>query len=161
MAFFDYEDYSAEIAEITGRPEFQNAEILVVDNRIAGETNIDTGEREGAAPVKVYQGQARVQTTRAGVDSYNQQQANKVTLEALRIQLPEPAKEVILHRGWKVYFLSIPRNPSLRQRVATITEDSQGSHAATRTFDAHIDGDGVISETALQSLLDYFESEGP
>lgn len=144
MGLFDYEDYSAEIAEITGDREWQNCTIRIIDNRIAGESNIETGEIEGAAPVKVYEGQARVQTNRAGVDSYNQQQANKVTLESLRIQLPEDAKEIIFHRGWKVYFLDVPRNPALKRRVATVSEDSQGSHAATRNFDAFIDGDAVV-----------------
>ena len=154
MGLFDFESYSAEIAEITTRPEFQNAEVLIVDNSIQGERDIDTGEIVGAEPRKVYQGPARVQTSRAGVDSYNQQQANKVTLETLRIQLPESMKSVTLNRGWKVYFITVHRNPALRERVATITEDVQGSHAASRNFDAFIDGDAVVSEETLEAILE-------
>lgn len=137
-------DYAADIAAETGRAEWQNATIRIIDNRIKGEKNIETGEYEGSRLIKVYEGQARVQPNRAGVDAYNQQQANKTTLESLRIQLPHEETAILLHRGWKVFFLDVPRNRSLQRRVATVSEDTQSSHAATRTFDAFIDGDAVV-----------------
>ena len=145
MGIFD-KHWSDEIAEVTESSEYQTAIIRIYDttNMTGDPYDIETGTG-GPQPTMVWEGQARFVGFRAAIDAYNQEQANKSSIQTVRIQIPQHATGLV-HRNWKVFFVEVPKNPSLMRRTATITSDIQGASAATRTFEAAVDGDAVLPE---------------
>lgn len=136
--------WADEIAEITEQSEYQTCTVTIVDPKLiaGGEYNPVTNTY---SPVtkdgSVYSGQARFIPIRAGIHQGGESQANSTTIRNVRFQLPQFDGPLYIRKGLTVRFLTAPRNPSLVGRWATVTDDFQGSSAATRTFTASMDID--------------------
>lgn len=141
--FEDDGDWAEPISEETTKPEYQTAQIRLVDpSGVEQEYNYETGKYDTVSGSGLlYQGQARVIGIRWGVESGGESQANAMTLTAIRVQLPREGFQVRVKKNCKVFVDSCPRNPVLQQYMFTITSDFQGSMSASRTFQAMLDGD--------------------
>lgn len=93
----------------------------------------------------VYSGRARFIPVRAGVWQGGEAQLNATTIRAVRFQLPRSAMGTRIHAGAIVTITSAPFNANLEGRTAKVTDDFQGSTAATRTFHAMMDADSEDS----------------
>lgn len=138
--------WNDEIAGVTGRREWQQADVRIIDPSTFDSSQYDpeTNEYSGPPASVLYTGQARVITTRAGINS-NDPQPNKSTLRTTRVQLPQHAMGLV-RRNSKIIFTASPRNPALLRRIGTVTGDFQGSSAATRTFEVMFDGDAAVGD---------------
>lgn len=138
--------WADEIAEITGRLEYQTCTVRIQDFVGApGEDNWETGGRDGAdTPVLIYEGQARVIGVRSAVTMEGVDQSNATALTSVRLQLPQRSV-ANLANGQYVRVLSAPQNPSLERYVYKVNSDFQGSSAATRTFEIGVDLDSEWS----------------
>lgn len=134
--------WSDEIADVTERPEFQTAQVVITPPGVGrGEYNVDTGEYENPdPPAPVYTGRARVISIRWGDDKLNDTLKNPSTLSSVRVQIPQSYVGRV-RRGSKVEVLSAPLNPALVGAVLVVTSDLQGSSGASRSFECEMDGD--------------------
>lgn len=142
MGIFD-KAWNDEIAEVTGDRQWQQAEVEIYDPAEYDPDLYDpeTDEYNGPDATVLYEGQARVITTRAAIQS-NDAQPNKTSIRFTRVQLPQFAVGLV-KRGSYIRFIQAPRNPALLRRIGTIFADLQGSSAATRTFEVNFDLDVV------------------
>ena len=143
MAYQFDAHWSDVIAAETGKSEYQQAEIQIIDTTVVPEYDVITGEYTyppGYDP-EIYVGQARLIFPRWGVFTGGESQNNAKTNNVVRVQLPQNALRAVVARGHRFKVVSAPKNPALIGRFGTITSDVQGSSAATRTFEASWDGD--------------------
>ena len=149
---FDTLTWNKRIAAKTGDRKYQVADIRIEDPSLLTEDyDVDTNTSTFSGESTIYEGQARIIGVRWGVQSGGESQANATTITAIRIQIPNPAgfseDEANLglfprvNRGCKVFVTDSPENPVLTRYIFAITSDMQGSSAATRTFEAALDGD--------------------
>lgn len=145
MAFsFATESWSAEIAEESELPQYQTAEIRLVDTKKVTQVyNETTGKYVTLTDGIEYEGQARVIPVRWGVFSGGESQANATTLSAIRVQIPSTSGNIRVRKGWKVFVTQADRSPFLVGRIFAVTSDIQGSESASRTFQCEADGDAV------------------
>jgi len=132
--------WAAEIAEVTGRREYQSVDILIQDTSgVKVRTDFATGKKiyEGE-PVLIYEGQARVIGVRAGSVIEGADMANATTIKAIRFQTPYQSIGNISN-GQTVRVTRAPQNPALERYVYKVNSDIQGGSAATRTFEAGVD----------------------
>lgn len=140
--------WNDEIASMTDTSEYQTATVELWDTSIKPEYNIDTGASTypaGVNPV-LYSGQARIIFPRWGVFSGGEGQANAKTNTTARVQIPQHAMGRV-KRGFRFKVLVSPRNESLEGRWLTVTSDTQGSSAASRTFECSFDMDQAPAST--------------
>lgn len=135
------------IRQETEKPEYQTAIIKILDRSLVteGEYNFDTGEWDGAVnpeDATVYEGRARIITTRWGVDRNEDKFANPDTLMPVRIQLPRDDLPGMVRKGCIVVIFSAP-NQALVGRPMSVTMDFHGSSAASRTIQCRISGDAI------------------
>lgn len=138
-------DWADEIADVSARPEYQTAGILIEDwsGVTYGETDWATGEREQIGePVEIYSGRARIVGIRAGSVIEGGDQGNSTTLKSIRFQVPQLAIGRILP-GQAVRVTTAPKNPVLLSYVFKVNDDFQGSTPAARTFEAGVDLDAT------------------
>lgn len=133
-----------EIAEVTGSPEFQDIEITLSSATEWDPALYDvvTGVDGNQESTVIYDGQARLVTTRWGTDRGGEGQANALTEKPVRIQMPHGAVGRV-DKGTVVRVTSAPANPALETYVFRVTTGIQGGAAATRTIECMIDGDSV------------------
>lgn len=140
---FSSENWAEGIARESEKPEYQTAEIQILDpSLVTSSYNEKTGKFSNTGnPVK-YEGRARVIPVRWGVFSGGESQANATTLTSVRVQVPSAnLGSLRVHKGWKVFVTSAPRSPWMESRLFTVTSDLQGSSSASRTFQCEADGD--------------------
>lgn len=153
--------WTDEIAEVSGREEFQTCTVEILDPREVWypgpdypadpddlsqnpEDAYDWRTDTYADPViygVVYSGQARFIPVRGGIFHGGEAQGNASTIRSMRFQLPQFEGPEYIRKGLTVRFVSAPRNPSLEGRWATVDDDFQGGSAASRTFNASMDID--------------------
>lgn len=158
MAVSFSQNWNNEIAAETEKDEYQTCTISILDpNEVwYPGPNYDTDPtdltKKGYDPLTntylepvidgiVYEGRARFIPVRAAIYHGGESQANAMTVRAMRFQLPQFEGPLYIRMGLKVQFQAAPRNPSLVGRWASVTDDFQGSSAATRTFNASMDID--------------------
>lgn len=145
---FSSGNWEDEIWPITGLAEYQSCTIRMFDPKLieGGEYDVDTNtETSITNDGTVYAGQSRFIPVRSGNLLNGEAQANSSTIRAVRFQIPKDAGPKQIRKGLRVVITAAPRNPSLVGRIADVTDDFQGSSAATRTFNAMMDidsGDG-------------------
>lgn len=142
MAFdFNTSSWNDRIAEISTRPEFQRAQIRILDPSLLenSDYDIETGEWTDEGDAVIYTGRARVIGVRWGVQSGGESQANATTVSAIRVQIPQHAVGRV-KKGCKVFVDSAP-NLVLSSYIFTVTSDMQGSSDAARTFECSLDID--------------------
>lgn len=138
-------DWNDEIASETSKADYQTCTIQIVDPKLVEGGEFDWKTNTYGPVINdgvVYSGQARFIPIRAGIHHGGESQANAMVVRAMRFQLPQFDGPLYIRMGLTVKFLTAPRNPSLVGRWATVTDDFQGSSAATRTFNASMDIDG-------------------
>lgn len=140
-------NWADEISSISELAEFQNCEIQLFEPAEGEpEVNYETGEITYPENIVHYSGQARFIPIRAGVYHGGEAQLNATTIRAARIQIPHSKHPGIIGTGWKVLFTSAPFNPSLEERIATVSDDFQGSTTASRTFNVYLDADAEVDD---------------
>lgn len=165
-------DWAADIARITTRPEFQNAKIRIEDPSLAEPVENEAGEwvyPEGSDAV-VYEGRARIIAVRWGVSTGGEGRSNADTETSIRVQLPRtypviapgygeapygwdpyaggediPGTYMRFRKGCVVYVTECEQNPVLTEFSFRVTSDMQGSSAASRTFEAALSSDVEVS----------------
>lgn len=145
MAYdFGTSSWSDRIAQVSTRPEFQRAQIRILDPSLLEneDYDIETGQWSNQGDPLVYSGQARVIGVRWGVQSGGESQANATTISAIRVQIPQRAVGRV-KKGCKVFVDSAP-NLVLSSYIFTVTSDMQGSSDAARTFECSLDIDSVV-----------------
>ena len=161
---FDTLTWNKRIATKTGNRKYQVADIRIEDPSLLTEVyDVETNTSTFTGESTVYEGPARIIGVRWGVQPGGESQANATTITAIRIQIPndtgfedegygeidygeEPYGGNLglfprVNRGCKVFVAASPENPVLTRYIFAITSDMQGSSAATRTFEAALDGD--------------------
>lgn len=150
--------WADEIAEETEREEYQTCEVKLIDSSLirypgpnypADPNDLTTNGYDRATdtykdPVvtgEVYVGRARFIPIRAGIFHGGESQANAMSVRAMRLQLPQSATPFQVKKGIQVRIISAPRNLSLEGTWGAITDDFQGSSAATRTLNVSMDSD--------------------
>lgn len=147
MAYdFGTSSWSDRIAQVSTRPEFQRAQIRILDPSLLTDEDydIETGEWSGEGDPVIYpigdeDGRARIIGVRWGVQSGGESQANATTISAIRVQIPQRAVGRV-KKGCKVFVDSAP-NLVLSSYIFTVTSDMQGSSDAARTFECSLDID--------------------
>lgn len=142
------------IANISTRPEFQNATVRLEDpSRLVADPDFDPLEDDEATytgdPL-VYEGRARVIGINRGNE--NNEQANEKTIKSVRIQFPQNAFGRV-GKGFKLYVLQADRNPALETYVFTPVSNIQGSNAAARTLEFAVDEDSFFQRVAQTSVF--------
>lgn len=157
-------DWAARIAEVSSQSRFQTAEIRLEDpSLVEEEYDVETGQYTSVGDPVIYQGQARLIAVGAGRFDRGENQSNATTITTIRIQIPNAVDGVAygeegyeeapyaaglsgpVRRGCKVFVTSAPRNPSLVSKIFSINSDMQGSSAASRTFEAALDADVLVT----------------
>lgn len=157
-------DWASKIAAVSQRPEFQTAQIRIEDpSLVEEEYDVETGQYTSTGNPVIYQGQARLIAVGAGRFDRGENQANATTITTIRIQIPNAVDGPAygeeeyeegqyasglsgpVRRGCKVFVISAPRNPSLVSKIFAINSDMQGSSAASRTFEAALDADVLVT----------------
>lgn len=133
------------IAEVSTRPEFQNATVRLEDpSLLVVDPDYDPLEDDEPTytgdPV-VYEGRARLIGINRGNE--NSEQSNEKTIKAVRVQFPQNAFGRV-GKGFKLYVLDAPRNPALETYVYTPVSNIQGSNAAARTIEFAVDEDAEV-----------------
>ena len=159
-------DWAADIARISTRPEFQNATIRIEDPSLAEPVENEAGEwvYPPGADTVVYEGRARLIGIRWGVSTGGEGRSNADTETAIRIQLPRtytqdgpvygdggygdepyggdiPGTFIRIKKGAVVYVTECEQNPVLTEFSFRVTSDMQGSSAASRTLEAELSSD--------------------
>lgn len=147
MLAFD-KGWALEIAEESGKAEYQTCEIEVTDptKYVAGEYDIDTGlygDPTILPGYMIYEGQARFIGVRRAVNYEGATQNNSKAINAIRVQLPHGVAPIRLVKGTMGKITSAPLNPMLETLVLYMASAIQGSSAATRTLEFNVDGDAV------------------
>lgn len=134
------------IAEITGAKEFQTVTIRIEDPNL-GKTEYvrESASWEIEGDPVIYEGQARIIQISRGLQAKNESMANPSTSIVTRVQIPSHELPIHVKRGFGLFVVSAPNNPSLESKVFRVTSDMQGGTTATRTFEVAADGDAVRS----------------
>jgi len=167
--FEDDEDWAEEISEETTRSVYQNALIRIEDPSILGKDyDYKTDKMTVTGDPVLYSGPARLIGVRWGVQSGGESQRNSTTLSDVRVQLPRtvavagnpygsglygegtygtaPGLLGRVKRGSKIYVEVCERQPSWESMVLSVTSDLQGSMSASRTLEARVDMDAVVTD---------------
>lgn len=156
--------WAQTIADVSTRPEFQNATVRLEDPNLlvpTGEYDIETGTQEFTGDPVIYEGRARIIGVRWGVESGGESQANAKTLKAVRIQFPYNAVERV-RKSFNLYVTDGGRNPVLESYMFSSASDIQGSNSAARTIEFYTDSDiavGAVTGYTSQGYgrVDYGE----
>lgn len=140
---YQFEDWAAEVAEISTLPEFQNAHIVLYTPGDPGDLDVDTGQYSGGTDaVLIYDGQARV----VGIRSYreSQENSNPTALKPVRVQIPAVGLTLgRVQNNAKAYFIDGGRNAQLVDYIFNVNSDFNSSHVAAYTFELTVDVDAV------------------
>lgn len=148
MFNFDNTDWAQEIADETGKEEYQNATIRIQDTSLLTinyDDILETGEPTITGEADIYTGRARIIGVRWGVQHGGESQGNAYSEKSIRVQVPYQSVGRV-KKGCKVYIVSSPRNPVLEDLVFTVSADFQGSMAASRTIECALNSDVVAPE---------------
>lgn len=144
MLDFGGKHWSQEVAEVSGRAEFQTCTMQIIDpSLIDVDYDIDTGIETVVGDGVIYDGQARLIGVRRGVNYEGANQGNSKVITAIRVQLPHDALPQRLEKGFMGKVTAAPLNPSLTQYVYTLASALQGSSAGSRTLEFNVDGDAI------------------
>ena len=92
--------WSDEIAEETGKSEYQSVEVQIIETSVVPEYNVITGKYTyppGYDP-EIYAGQARIIFPRWGVFTGGESQNNAKTNNVARLQIPQHALGAVVAR---------------------------------------------------------------
>lgn len=131
-----------EIAEVSGDPEYQNAEIEIRNPAASVVTrDIDAGPSATTStgdPV-VYTRQARVSNTRSNFVVGGSSSIDPTGVKSMIIQIPYEKDLTRIRRGWQVRFTDGGRNDRLKDYLFVVESDVDSSHVASITFNVSID----------------------
>lgn len=144
MLDFGGKHWSLEVAEVSGRPEFQTCTFQIVDPSLIDiDYDIDTGVETVTGDGVIYEGQARLIGVRSATNYEGATQGNSKANKSLRVQLPHDALPERLEKGFIGRVLEAPLNPSLTNYVYYLLSGIQGASAGSRTLEFNVDGDAV------------------
>lgn len=145
------------IADISTRPEFQNATVRLEDPSllVVGDYDIETGEQTVTGDPVIYRGRARIIGVRWGVESGGESQANAKTVKAIRIQFPYNSVGRV-RKGFVLYVEDGGRNPNLENYLFTGASDIQGSASAARTVEFYVDSDVELPDEYVAYGIDRY-----
>lgn len=142
MLKFNTKHWSQEIADESGKPEYQTCEVTISDPwLVSTDYDIDTGETTVTGDGTLYAGRARLIAVRRGVNYEGATQGNSKTITSIRIQIPGQELPVTLRKGTTAIVTSAPLNRTLENYLFYLASDVHGSSAASRTFEFNLDGD--------------------
>lgn len=134
------------VRDVSERPEFMTATIKIVDRSLLPEPSdnydfeTDTYLNVDDTPGIIYEGRARIISTRWGVDRNEDKFANPDTLSPVRVQVPRDDLPGIVKKGCIITVLSAP-NEAVVGRPMSVTADFHGASAASRTIQCRMSGD--------------------
>ena len=138
------------IRDISESEEYMTAIIRIVDRSAEAEDGDDTDGydvktntwTEPTGDEIVYEGRARIISTRWGVDRNEDKLANPDTLLPVRVQVPRDELPGLVRKGSIVTVLEAP-NEAIVGRILSVSMDFHGSSAASRTIQCRMSGDYV------------------
>lgn len=140
MAYSFTSRWTDDIAEVSTRPEFQNATVEITFATSDGEYDIDTGQGGNRVIETLYEGQARVIAVRTSVFRQAAAQMNSHVSEFVRVQIPKNATGRVL-TGAVVRIITAPDTPALEGRRLMVNSDFHGASSAARTLECGYDND--------------------
>lgn len=147
MGLLDFggKHWSQEVAEVSGRAEFQTCTMQIIDpSLIDVDYDIDTGIETVVGDGVIYEGQARLIGVRSATNYEGATQGNSKANKSLRVQLPHDSLPMRLEKGFIGKVTSAPLNPSLTGYVYYLMTGIQGASAGSRTLEFNVDGDAVF-----------------
>ena len=138
------------IRDISESEEYMTSIIRIVDRSAEAEDGDDTDGydvktntwTEPTGDEIVYEGRARIISTRWGADRNEDKLANPDTLLPVRVQVPRDELPGLVRKGSIVTVLESP-NEAIVGRILSVTMDFHGSSAASRTIQCRMSGDYV------------------
>lgn len=138
---YSFTNWAQTIADISTRPEFQNAHVVLYVPAHGGEYDVDTGETTGGTEAELlYDGQARVVGVR--YHSQTEQGYNPSSLKGVRLQVNDSALGRV-PSNTKAYFIDGGRNIQLLDYIFNVNSDFNSSQVAAYTFELTVDLDAV------------------
>lgn len=145
MLDFGGKHWSQEVAEVSGRAEFQTCTMQIIDpSLIEVDYDIDTGIETVVGDGVIYEGQARLIGVRSATNYEGATQGNSKANKSLRVQFPHGTLPQRLEKGFIGKVTSAPLNPSLTGYVYYLMTGIQGASAGSRTLEFNVDGDAVF-----------------
>lgn len=140
MAYdFDGENWAAEIAAVSGDPEFQNCEIQIRNPNLMTVTPdiLDGGVVIVGNPV-VWQGRARVVGVRSALDISPGTSATPSGTKSVRVQIPYGTYVGRINRGWQIRVIDGGRNVNLERYVLFVESDFNSGNVASPVIECSI-----------------------
>lgn len=145
MAVSFTSDWAQEVADVSGEPIYQNAEIEIRDPSLVTRTgSVAGGDLEyDFSDVVVWTGQARVASTRSDIGAGGNTSTNPTSIKAMRVQIPYDKDFTRVLRGWQIRVIDGGRNDRLEDYLFAIESDVNSSHVASLTFNCTVDVENV------------------
>lgn len=138
---YSFTNWPQTIANISTKPEFQNAHIVLYVPEHGGEYDVDSGETTGGTEAELlYDGQARIVGIRQSAES--QQESNPTSLKGVRVQVNNRTLGRVPNNA-KAYFTDGGRNVQLLDYIFNVNSDFNSSQVAAYTFEMTVDLDAV------------------
>lgn len=139
MAVTFDEDFGAEIAEISGLVEYQNATVDIRDPTLEDFTvDVENGDTTLTGDPLVWSGQGRVSMLRSSVDVGGNSSTDPSAIKGVRVQIPHGSYAGRIRKGWFIRVVSGGRNTGLTTYNLVVDSDVQGSHEASTTIQCSI-----------------------
>ena len=140
MAYdFAGENWAAEIAAVSGDPEFQNCEIQIRNpDLIVTTRDMLTGITTQTGNPVLWQGRARIVGVRSALDISPGTTATPSGTKSVRVVIPYGAYTGRINRGWQVRVIDGGRNPQLERYVLFVESDFNSGNVASFTIECSI-----------------------
>jgi len=136
--------WAQEVADVSGLPEYQNAQIQILDQTLVVRTGnpLDGYSYDTSAALK-WEGQARVASTRSEVGAGGTTSTNPTGVKALRVQIPYDKDFMRVKRGWSIRVTDGGRNRRLEDYLFMVESDVNSSQVASLTFACSVDVESI------------------
>jgi hypothetical protein len=135
--------WSARIADITSRPEYQNSVIQIRDpNRVTWVRDIVAGTSTHVGDPVVWEGRARISSVRRTVDSNKGNLSNQTGMKPIQVQIPDVEHGGFsgrIERSWQIRVLDGGRASSLEGYLLVIESGWEPSNQGSRTLECTVD----------------------
>lgn len=132
-------DWAQEIADISGDPEYQNAEIEIRDPSLLTRTGNPLDGYDYTGDPVVWLGRARIASNRSSVGAGGTTSTNPTNIKAMRVQILYDQNFTRVKRGWQVRVTDGGRNSRLESYLFNVESDVNSSHVASLTFECTVD----------------------
>ena len=139
MAVTFPDDWAQEVADVSGDPEYQNAQIEIRNPELLVPTGpepdmITTFEQATTGDPVVWSGRARIANSRSSFNAGGATSFDPTGMKAMLVQIPYQENFTRVRRGWEVRVTDGGRNHVLEQYLFTVDSDVSSSQVASLNF---------------------------